>query len=557
MTTGPTDVSGTSGAATAAGGAIPGPRRRPRFALSRTDWLVLLAVAIVCGLAAFIGVPVLREFGHDLFSVLGSSYRVNRGQIPHRDFPSAFGPVFYLIVAGGLALSGLRPAGIGYANAVFGAVIGLWTYGIVRGRVAAAGALLLAVYAALLIAAPFALGYNPLAFTYGMLYNRYGYGLLGVIVVECGLQALRRPEAEGPGIGRGFSAGVAWALLVFLKISYGVAAAPFLLLWVCCGTGRRRRVLALCGGFGATAVIVLGYLRFDLADMFRDLTYAASGRAASWRPAYMLRPVVVMESIPLLLLAVLLTAGTGEAAFPWRRLRVWWFVLAAIGVGGLLLTTNHQAMSLPLDGFAAVLLVDAVVRREARGSRSRWLPAMFLGTLCLLPLTAMSGVSLTAAAWERYRGQEAPPVRVRSARGASLVFAPVLANLTTETGGPAYAETLNDGMDLIRTHAAPGEGVLAIDQFNPFNYLLDRPTPRGGMAIATYYMAFTETAHPSDDRYFGDARWALVRKYSRTAQDFPIEDFEIHGLVKTYQPGLEQRFRLVEETGHWSLWRRK
>jgi hypothetical protein len=181
---------------------------------------------------------------------------------------------------------------------------------------------------------------------------------------------------------------------------------------------------------------------------------------------------------------------------------------------------------------------------------------IFLGALCLLPLAAMNGVSLAAASWERFRGQEAPPVRVRSERGASLVFAPVLASLTTETGGPAYAETLNDGMDLIRTYTAPGEGVLAIDQFNPFNYLLDRPTPRGGMAIATYFMAFNATAHPSDDRYFGDAGWALVRKYSRTAQDFSIEDFEIHGLVETYRPGLERRFHRVAETVHWELWRR-
>jgi hypothetical protein len=132
-----------------------------------------------------------------------------------------------------------------------------------------------------------------------------------------------------------------------------------------------------------------------------------------------------------------------------------------------------------------------------------------------------------------------------------------MGRLTTETGGASYAETLNDGMGLIRTHTGPGEGVLAIDLCNPFNYLLDRPSPRGGMASAGYHVTFSETAHVSADRYFGEARWVLVRKYSKSAEDFPIEDYLIQGILRVYGPALEQRFRPVAETSHWVLWRRR
>ena len=549
------------GTAIAGSAVASGPELR-RLAFSWNDWTAIAAVALVCGLAAYIGMPVLREFEHDVLNALSNAYRVSQGQIPHRDFSSAFGPLLFLIEAAGLAISGMRPAGIGYANAVFGAVIALWTYRVARGRLAGAGAFVLGVYAVLLITAPFSLGYSPLAFTYAMLYNRYGYALLGIILLECGLQALRAPVGEVQGAGRGFSAGAAWALLLFLKISYAILAVPFLLLWVCCGAGRRRRLLALCGGFGMVAAIVLCYLRFDLADMFRDLAYAAIGRGTTWRLGSTLSPVVVIESIPLLLLAAVSAAGTGETGSRdalWRRARVWLFVLAAVCVGGLLLSTNHQAMSLPLDGFAAVVLVDTVVRRQSRGGddRTRWLLAMFLGALCLLPLTLMNGVSLAAAAWERYRGPETPVVRIQSARGASIALGPVESALTTETGGAAYAEALNDGLDLIRTHTEAGDGVMTIDQFNPFNYLLDRPTPRGGMATASYNMTFSDAAHPSAGRFFGDARWVLVRKYSQAAGDFPIEDYFIQGLLRVYGPALQQRFRPVAETGHWILWRRK
>jgi hypothetical protein len=520
----------------------------------------MAAVALICGLAAYVGMPVLRLFEHDVVFLLENGYRASQGQLPHRDFSSAYGPVFFLIEATGLALSRMRPAGVAYANALFGALIALWTYRTARGRLAGVGPLVLSVYAALLITAPYSLGYNPVAFSYGMLYNRYGYGLLGIIVLECGLQALRAPEREAAG--RGFWAGVAWALLAFLKISYALTALPFLLLWICCGASRGRRWLACCGGFGVVAAIMFCYLRFDLGDMFRDLANAARGRSASWRPEAMLSPVVVIESLPLLLLAAVWTAGIGQAAARgvlWKRVRVWLFVLSTVGVGGFLLSTNHQAMSLPLDGIAAVLLVDAVVRRETGGGddRMRWLLAMFLGALCVLPLTLMNGVSLAAAARERWQGPAAPAVLLQSARGASILLGPVMGRLTTETGGAAYAETLNDGMDLIRTHAGPSEGALAIDLCNPFNYLLGRPSPRGGMASAGYHVTFSETAHPSADRYFGEARWVLVRKYSKSAEDFPIEDYLIQGILRVYGPALEQRFRPVAETGHWVLWRRQ
>ncbi|HEY1219421.1 MAG TPA: hypothetical protein VGF03_10820 [Bryobacteraceae bacterium] len=525
---------------------------------SWNDGVVIAAVVLACGLAAFIGMPVLRQFEHDVFFSLDNAYRISQGQIPHRDFASAFGPLFFLIEAAGLTISGMRPAGIGYANALFGALIAIWTYLAVRTRLAPVPAGALGVYAVLLITAPFSLGYNPLAFSYAMGYNRYGYALLGIILVECGVQALRTDAHERQGSGRAFSIGVAWALLAFLKISYAMVAVPFLIVWLWCGADRGRRSVALCGGFGVVAAILLCYLRFDFTDMFRDLAEAASARRLTWQPRSILSPAVVIESIPLLLLAAVLTAGTGEA--PWRRVRLWLFVLLTVGVGGFLLSTNHQSMSLPLGGFAAVVLVDAAIARRDSGGgadRPRRLLALFLAALCFLPLAMMNAVSLAAASWERYRGPEAAAVRLNSERGASMIFGPVESSMTSETGGPAYVEVLNDGLELIRTRAEPGVGVMTIDVLNPFNYLLSRPSPRGGMATAVYHLTFSDAAHPSAERFFGDARYVLVRKYSQAVQDFPIEDYLIQGLLRTYQPALEQRFRLVEETGHWSLWRRK
>lgn len=65
------------------------------FKLSWSDWVVIAAVLLAGGLAAFVGMPVLRMYQHDIFFSLDNAYRVSQGQIPHRDFASAFGPLFF------------------------------------------------------------------------------------------------------------------------------------------------------------------------------------------------------------------------------------------------------------------------------------------------------------------------------------------------------------------------------------------------------------------------------------------------------------------------------
>ncbi len=505
--------------------------------------------------------PALRVFEHDIFFTLDNAYRVSQGQIPHRDFASAWGPLFFLIQAAGLTISGMRPAGLGYATALFGAAVALWTYLAARTRMAAALACALGIYAVLLITAPFPLGFNPLAFSYAMAYNRYGYALLGIILVECGLQAFEAPAGKRPVAGRSFSIGAAWALLAFLKVTYAMVAVPFLLLWLWWRANRGRRFAALCGGFGVVAAMLLCYLRFDLADMSRDLVAAASGRGLTWKPWSILSPAFAIESIPLLLLAVAVSMGKSKASSDAPgQARLWLYVLVTAGVSGFLLSTNHQSSALPLDGFAAVVLVDAAFAQRSAGAeaaRPRRLLAVFLGALCFLPLTMMNAVSLVAASWDRYRGPEGAVVRLNAERGAGMIFGPVESSMTSESGGPPYLEALNDGLELIRARTAAGAGVLTIDMFNPFNYLLGRPSPRGGMAAAAYNYAFSDAEHPSAERFFGNAQYVLVRKYSRAAADFPIEDYHIQGLLRTYGPALEERFRPVAETGHWVLWRRK
>ena len=535
-----------------------------RSRLQKSDALFFAGLVLVCGLSAFIGIAApLGSYGHDVLFLLDTANRVIQGQVPHRDFSSAWGPVMYLIDSAGLLMADMRPAGIGYANAVFGAIVATWTFLLARSVwnpfiASAAG-----IYTALLIAAPFALSNNPFDFGYAMIYNRYGYALFGIVVIECarnGLPASCAPRnsAVGP-----ISSGIALGLLAFLKISYAMVAIPFFVVsTLIAAAPRRRRLFYALGGFSVVAAAVMGYLRFDFSDMWNDLSIAAAARRLSLQPRYAVGAIDVVQGAIIIIFCFLLYKAGSEHTLRGKiRLHAIAMALMAVAAGYLLLISNQQTDVFPLNGYAAVGLA-AAYRQLSGGKPLVWrgltpgfpIPALLLA--CLLPLSLWNGVSLAGAAIEHAKPQRAHVMPLESpGRGAGLVFRPVEDALATETTGAAYVRAVNDGLELLRRHTGGGDGILTLDEFNPFNYLLDRPSPSGGLAAAAYNYIFSDSAHPGDKRFFGNARYVMVRKY--LGADSGMERDNVAALMRIYGPALRANFAPVEETSHWALWARK
>src|ERR1700688_1698834 len=58
---------------------------------SRNTAIFIAGLIAVCGLSIVIGIATpLGSFGHDTLFLLSNGYRVVQGQVPHRDFSSAW-----------------------------------------------------------------------------------------------------------------------------------------------------------------------------------------------------------------------------------------------------------------------------------------------------------------------------------------------------------------------------------------------------------------------------------------------------------------------------------
>ena len=528
---------------------LAGPKGRGRTAWRLVDLTLASVLAAIFALTVATGAAPNGLFAHDTFFFLENGYRTLAGQVPHRDFPTAWGPVTYLTEALGLRLSNLRPDGIAYANAVFGLGVAIWCYSITRSRMNAVLAWIAAVYTMLLATAPYALGYPAIIYTHAMTYNRHGYALLGIVVLESCLD--RAPTRVHRFDWGAHSTGAAFAVLGFLKVSYALAAVPFVLLSFAFKADRIRRFAGLAAGFAVVSLLFLSYLQFNIGAMFADLWMAASQRSGSVGANSMSAGIGrAYQIFPFLFLAAAAIELTGFGVRKWlAAVRPVVLAVLTMAIGAFLMSTNNQPGAPVLNLFVGLVFFDALLKRlpNAPGWRlemPRWLTVFILFPL-VLSLLVPEFIGLIGGAIQKARTQPTASNTLNSpvARGLLILPSPE----DTETSGPTYVRAVNEGLELLEKHTRPDEGVFALDPFNPFNYLLGRKPPTGGLTTA----AFSISTHPSPDRLFGNSKVIMVRKYTN-----PKDDFGVKAVRKLYETFLRQSFTQVTESRFWIVYRR-
>jgi len=499
-------------------------------------------------------------YGHDDFFLLENGWRALQGQRPHLDYWSPWGPLTNLVVALGLKLGNDSPNGIGYGNAIFAFAIGLWTYRAGRHRLAPAPGALLAVYAALLVCSPYALGSWPMLSTHAMTYNRFGYALLVPLMLEC-FQRVRTPERNAEEWIGGISTGAASALTLFLKASYflvalGLIAGSFV-LW----RPNLRRVLGMLAGFAAVGFLGSAYLRFDLPAMFHALQMAAAARAQSLSPK---SPIYAIEGHLNPLLIVLALAAAASFLKPRRPEWLGDFHLPLLAtlvyLGDIaLLSANAQSSALPLLPVFAVLtagrLADLRIASVV-GALPLELPyhasLLLLCGLVFVPQFSSDVTGLAAGALRKAHPPEsACSARFTEPRLAALILCDRPNEPQKSANGALYTTYVNEGVSLLRQHCDPTDKVLTMDMQNPFPYALGWPPPSGGIASISFNYTLSAQYRPSFDAYFGDATIVMVPR--RPAQTpLYIDEF-----YRIYFPALAERFQLAAESDWWRLYKRR
>jgi hypothetical protein len=523
--------------------------------------LFLVCLFIICGATAFIGAVPTRIYGHDDFFLLDNGWRIICGQRPHLDFFSPWGPVMFLVVGMGLELANTSVNGIGYGNAIFGLIIGLVAFRLSRGRLASAPRFFLSIYLTLLVTAPYPLGIWPHLSSHANLYNRYGYALLGLVLVEC----FQRKEGEEQDAGEmlgGILTGAVVATALFLKASYFFISLPLVAVSFLFRrrSSNHKRSLGLALGFCIVLFAMLAYLRFDIRTVVEALWMAAGARSKALSFGLLLT-VQLISQVPAFLAAIgILFLGTRRS----KPVGYWldnhqWIILGLLIIASdsLLMLSNAQVLAMPLLGVFAILFAGRVTAERqqlpALESRTELPRHVFLLALCALlvvPQFVSDLVGLANGVYQKAR----PSATLVQVRFTESHLAPLILHdgaFLTESNGSVYTNYINDGVALLQKHCNASDRVLTMDMVNPFPYALKWMPPKGGIAATAFNYTLSPQSRPSFDVYFGDATVVLLPKRPAQMRSF------IDGFYKLYTPALIDRYQLCAESDWFWLYKRK
>lgn len=237
------------------------------------------------------------------------------------------------------------------------------------------------------VVCPFNIGEPPWMLTYGMMYNRIGYALLGLILIEA-------MAAAKPGTGRmrsemlgGAATGFMCSFLLFLKITYGLVGIAVVIALLGYRRQIRQRFMEMAIAGLPFTLLVLAYLRFNVPALIRELRLAAGGKHMPRLNSIGAAMTVVASTITVVSLALLvvwLFSVINHSSLPLSR--PWAAFLAAL-FGFALLITNNQSGGQPLNAFVCVLIASEIARYSIHDweSHQAWLAthaALLVVALC-------------------------------------------------------------------------------------------------------------------------------------------------------------------------------
>jgi hypothetical protein len=526
-------------------GTRDGNRRRNR--------LLIGLLLLVCVATLIVAVPRMEIFGHDLFVSLDGGWRVLHGQRPGVDFYSQMGPAYYLLHAAGLWLSGGDARGLGYGSAIAVSLISLWAFFLLRPRMRPAPFFVACLFVALLAAAPFPLGYNFLEACFSMKHNRYGYALTALVMLESFLPengSTRKQRFLG-----GFSTGLACALLLFLKISYGFVALTFAAVSLPLSTGVRRRLAGMAAGFAAFTIPMMAYLRFDLPSQISQ--YELLARAQSQKisfhsvTGFIYRERLEIALVILLATLVIMLPGVSRR----RSFTLMLVVMMALGAGTLLMLTNTQFTDMPLSDAAALLLLNEVTVAIPEATASPQAATLLAIGLLAVGLPMCVDAAGVAVAMERKALSVNSSHHFREAGLESIAFDDCQPPLGIEQqcslndNGQNFVRYTEEGIALVQAYGRPGESVRGMGMSNPFSFATGRPPSSGG-AVNLSKTNVSRAYMPPRKFLIGDAALLLVPKFPATERD------TLAAILRAYPELLGTDYVRVAESENWILYRR-
>lgn len=502
----------------------------------------------------------------DIFIPLEGVIHLQHGQLPHVDFGTPVGVLYYVIQYLPTLVAPLSARTVIWSNAIVAVVAFAVAAYAARDRLPAWLAASVSLYVGLVALSTRQLGEKLTFVTNNASYNRWSWALIAVLALLVALphpRALRRTATVDGAI-----VGVLLAALFLIKITYFVAA--FGLFALALVTVRRAAPLR----FGAVALLVLGVVLLAvqlstglIGAYLAEMRATVAVQPSKLRPgfAYALGVAFAPGGLVVVLLALL---APRAPASPWSILSPVAMAGAIFAMGWAVAVQNHPELENPLLPIAAVVAwyagraiaaPAAADRGTADGERfAAWLRGLAaplaIGGVLLIPMAQ----DIASLVWTARAATVTDPklawLQTTPLRDLRMMAMPGEIAPPVFTGEFAsdlqFLDALGDGTALLRRHigARHDVTVLPLTWNNPWPALLDLRPVRHELAWWDAERTFNTAIHPDPALLDGTDYVLVPKRYYSWGTTL--------AMLSIYGPTLGRTFHPVGETAGWTLYAR-
>lgn len=499
-----------------------------------TPVAVLLMASICAAMLALPGQTETTKYLNDLLIFLDGAYRISVGQVPNRDFHTALGPLTYYIPAAGYWLTGSLGAALPVGTALFIMLIAPVMAYVLDSRMRPVVALPFAALLLLILAVPINLGESVTALSYGMFYNRLGWGVLALLMV------MYLPPNGIYRRGRlldSLSAALLVTILIYMKISYGLVAVAFLGFMLVATQQRAWAAVALVIMIAAGLAIEAVWR--SSAAHIADLRLAAEV-SGGVRGTIADRVRLFLTNLPDFTLFALLA---GVALWRTRSIRDLLFYGFCTVSGYLILNQNFQGWGIITLFAGGAVAAETLLRSEEIREHRRWTlrpAAVLLLAAALLPTIIHSATALTIHTVAAVR-RAGIGLALPNLEGVRLV------NVWSDADHfffANYINTFRNGVRALNEFVPEPGKIFVLDFVTPFSAGLGLPPPRGDTSWQHWGRTFNAEHFLAPEELFQDVQVVLEPKY-------PIEAWTHAGLRDAYLPYIQANYDFAGENVDW------
>jgi hypothetical protein len=537
--------------------------------INNTLALLVVAAVFVAVLACLILAmgPSYIMAPWDVFTLLDEAWRILCGQIAHTDFHNPIGPLTYSLIALGMKIGGVSLAGYTYGNVLFLLVVSLWGGAIFFGRMRPAYALLLTLFVAILSVATRPLGYPPSVTSYAMIYNRYGWILLAMAVVQLFVE----PNRDSTNKSRfdAFSVGLLLGFIFYCKISYFVFGAAGLVLAAVLRPPFRKAAPLSALGFVLVCIGTWFTLGVNPADYVSDVLAAGRAQSIDARFWHLIKALVQnFWQIPLagvvwfLLAAEPASRSRTPRAGSLKLSAVYFFILGT----ALVLTVSNavERSDVPLFFVAGIILLQQAERTwnlapltEIKKRNWKYIASaaiIVLGFFANIVVKDIWSIGNSLIGSARVATAENEKQRFDAPRLHDFLIPAASEWETSYWEAEKVPEAINDGLQLIRRHIDKNDRIVVLALTDPFSFALGLIPPEGIPVWWDVDFSFNANVHPSDEQIFGKSDFVLYPRLRASDEGCCQENVKL--LLRIYGGSLKRDFAEVERSKYWVLLRR-